>query len=182
MPAYRLFNLPKARDWCPIAWWNTKMGPEDLAEEAKEAVAQGYTAHKFKVRPWIDIYAQIEAVSAVTPPHYRIDVDWNEMLLNVGNAAPVLTALDRYERIAIYESPLPHDDLEGYRQLRRKIVRPLAVHFSYGHGAPPFAMIAQGESCDGFVVGGGVSSGKSSSQREGTHDTRARAVVHPRSR
>lgn len=158
VPAYRLFNLPKVRDWCPIAWWNTKMGPEDLAEEAKEAIARGYTAHKFKVRPWIDIYAQIEAVSAVTPPHYRIDVDWNEMLLNVGNAAPVLTALDRYERIAIYESPLPHDDLEGYRQLRRKIVHPLAVHFSYGHGAPPFAMIAQGESCDGFVVGGGVSS------------------------
>lgn len=156
VPAYRLFNLPKVREWCPIAWWNTKMGPEDLAAEAKDAVAAGYTAHKFKVRPWIDIYAQVEAVSAVTPPHYRIDVDWNEMLLNAGNAAPVLTELDTYERIAIYESPLPHLDLEGYRQLRGKITHPLAVHFPNGYGGPSFAPVAQAESCDGFVVSGGV--------------------------
>jgi L-alanine-DL-glutamate epimerase-like enolase superfamily enzyme len=99
----------------------------------------------------------VEAVSAVTPPHYRIDVDWNEMLLNVGNAGPVLTELDRYERIAIYESPLPHYDLEGYRQLRRKITHPIAVHFTYGGGAPPFASLMAAESCDGFVIGGGVS-------------------------
>jgi L-alanine-DL-glutamate epimerase-like enolase superfamily enzyme len=144
------------RDWCPIAWWNTKMGPEDLAGEAKDAVAAGYTAHKFKVRPWIDIYAQVEAVSAVTPPHYRIDVDWNEMLLNEGNAAPVLTALDKYERIAIYESPLPHLDLEGYRHLRGKITHPLAVHFPDGYGGPSFARVAQAESCDGFVLSRGV--------------------------
>lgn len=157
VPAYRLFNLPKVRDWCPIAWWNTKMGPEDLAAEAKDAVAAGYTAHKFKVRPWIDIYAQVEAVSAVTPPHYRIDVDWNEMLLNAGNATPVLTQLDQYERIAIYESPIPHDDLEGYRLLRRKVTHPIAVHFSYGGGAPPFSSLIAAESCDGFVIGGGVS-------------------------
>ncbi len=157
VPAYRLFNLPKVREWCPIAWWNTKMGPEDLAEEAKDAIAAGYTAHKFKVRPWIDIYAQVEAVSAVTPPHYRIDVDWNEMLLNAGNAVPVLTELDKYERIAIYESPLPHLDLEGYRHLRGKITHPLAVHFPNGYGGPSFAPVAQAESCDGFVVSGGVS-------------------------
>ena len=27
VPVHRLLNLPKVRDWCPIAWWNTKMGP-----------------------------------------------------------------------------------------------------------------------------------------------------------
>ncbi|MCB0139112.1 MAG: hypothetical protein KDE50_04305, partial [Caldilineaceae bacterium] len=105
VPVHRLFNLPKVRDWCPIAWWNTKMGPQDLASEAQDAVEQGYIFHKFKARPWICVYEQVEAISAVTPPYYRLDLDWNSMLLNVGTAAPVLQKLDTYERVSIYEGP-----------------------------------------------------------------------------
>ena len=152
VPLYRLLPLPKVRDWCPIAWWNTKTSPEALAEEARDAVAEGYTAHKFKARPWFDVYAQVEAIVAATPPHYRLDLDWNGMLLNAGNAAPVLAALDRVEQVAIYESPIPHADIEGYGQLRRQTTRPLAIHFD----DPPFAVAQSREMCDGFVVSGGV--------------------------
>lgn len=35
VPLHRLLNRPKVRDSCPIAWWNTKMSPEDLAGEAQ---------------------------------------------------------------------------------------------------------------------------------------------------
>jgi len=154
VPVHRLFNLPKIRDWCPIAWWNTKMGPEDLAAEAQDAVSQGYIFHKFKTRPWIDVYAQVEAISAVTPPHYRLDMDWNSMLLNVGTAAPVLQRLDQYERVSIYEGPIMQRDVEGLRELRRKVSKPIALHF----GQPPFHTAVRESVCDGFVIGGGVSS------------------------
>lgn len=152
VPVHRLLNLPKVRDWCRIAWWNTKTGPEDLAAEAKDAVAQGYIYHKFKARPWIDVYAQVEAVSEVTPPHYRLDIDWNGLLLNVGTAAPVLQKLDTYERISIYEGPIPQHDVEGLRELRRKVAHPVALHF----GIPPFPTAVREAVCDGFVIGGGV--------------------------
>ena len=148
VPVHRLFNMPQVREWCPIAWWNTKMPPEVLAEEAQDAVAQGYTAHKFKARPWFDVYAQVEAISAVTPPSYKLDMDWNSMLLNAGNATPVLTTLDRYERVALYESPIRHRDIEGQRWLRQKITHPLAIHF----GDPAFPIAVREEICDGFVV------------------------------
>ena len=151
VPVHRLFNLPKIRDWCPIAWWNTKMGPEDLADEARDAVSQGYIFHKFKTRPWICVYEQVEAVSAATPPHYRLDVDWNDMLLNVGNATPVLQKLDTYERVSIYEGPIP-GDVEGLRELRRKVAKPIALHF----GSVPFRTAVAEAVCDGFVIGGGV--------------------------
>ncbi|MFD2079101.1 galactonate dehydratase/D-galactarolactone cycloisomerase [Actinopolymorpha cephalotaxi] len=142
----------QVRERVPIAWWNTKMSPEALAEEAKEAVAAGYVFHKFKARPWLDVYAQVDQVSAVTPPHYRLDIDWNAMLLSAGDAAPVLRELDRRERVAIYETPIPHADLEGYRHLRDRVGRPLAVHLA----AQPFQAVVRQETCDGFVVEGGV--------------------------
>ncbi len=152
VPVHRLFNMPKVRDWCPIAWWNTKMGPADLAGEAQDALQQGYIFHKFKARPWICVYEQVEAISAVTPPHYRLDLDWNSMLLNVGTAAPVLQKLDGYERVSIYEGPILQHDVEGLRELRRKVAHPIALHF----GLPKFPTAVQESVCDGFVIGGGV--------------------------
>jgi len=152
VPVHRLFNLPKVRDWCPIAWWNTKMGPQDLAAEAQDAVKQGYIYHKFKARPFICVYEQVEAVSAVTPPHYRLDIDWNEQLRDVGTATPVLQKLETYERVAIFEGPIPQADGEGLRALRRKITHPIALHF----GVPPFPTAVREAVCDGFVISGGV--------------------------
>ena len=118
VPAYRLFNLPRVREWCPMSWWNVDMSPEDFAAEAREAVAKGYTSHKIKARPWWDVYGQVKAIRAATPPFYHIELDWNQMLANVGNAAPVLARLDQEEIVTLYESPIMQRDVEGLRQLR----------------------------------------------------------------
>ncbi|MBX0330616.1 hypothetical protein K2Z83_23440 [Oscillochloris sp. ZM17-4] len=150
----RLLNLPRVREWCPISWWNIDMPPEANAAEAQAALAAGYTSYKIKARPWFDIYDQVEAISRVTPPHFRLDIDWNQMLINQGNAAPVLAELDMQPRVAIYESPIMQRDIEGQRLLRQKTSRPLALHF----GEPPFPSVARDMVCDGFVVSGGVAS------------------------
>ena len=152
VPVYRLLNLPRVREWCPISWWNIDMPPEAFAAEAQDALAQGYTSYKIKARPWWDVYAQVEAISAVTPPQFRLDLDWNTMLINQGNAAPVLAELDKEQRIAIYESPIMQHDVEGQRLLRQKTTRPIALHF----GEPPFPTVVRDMVCDGFVVSGGV--------------------------
>jgi len=152
VPAYHLFNLPKVREAVPIAWWNIDFPPEALAEEAKDALAKGYTALKTKARPWWDVYEQVAQMSNVTPPHFKIDMDWNQMLINASNAAPVLNELDKEERVALYESPIFQRDTEGQRLLRRKTQKAIALHF----GDPPFPVAVRDEVCDGFVIGGGV--------------------------
>jgi len=152
VPAYRLFNQPKVREAVPIAWWNIDFPPEALAEEAKDALAKGYTALKTKARPWWDVYEQVDQMSNVTPPHFKIDMDWNQMLINASNAAPVLSELDKQERVALYESPIFQRDTEGQRQLRQKIKKAIALHF----GDPHFPTAVRDEVCDGFVIGGGV--------------------------
>lgn len=152
VPAYRLFNLPRVREWCPISWWNIDFPPEEFAAEAKEALEHGYTSYKIKARPWWDVYEQVKAISKVTPHYFELDLDWNQMLLNAGNATPVLTDLDEFERVSIYESPIMQHDIEGHHQLRQKIKHPIALHFAN----PPFPSVVRDEVCDGFVISGGV--------------------------
>ena len=154
VPVYKLFNLPRVREWCPISWWNVDMSPADFAAEASEAVSKGYTSHKIKARPWWDIYAQVEAISKATPEHYHLDMDWNQMLANASNAIPVLQRLDQMPRVSLYESPIFHHDVEGNRQLRSKISLPIAHHF----GNLLFPTVIRDEVCDGFVIGGGIKS------------------------
>ena len=154
VPVYKLFNLPRVREWCPISWWNVDMSPADFAAEASEAVSKGYTSHKIKARPWWDIYAQVEAISKATPEHYHLDMDWNQMLANASNAIPVLQRLDQMPRVSLYESPIFHHDVEGNRQLRSKISLPIAHHF----GSLLFPTVIRDEVCDGFVIGGGIKS------------------------
>ncbi len=142
----------KVRDATPISWWCSHASPEDWAAEAAAAVAAGYTSFKNKPRPWWDIYAQLEAVSAVTPPHFKLDLDPNASLQNSATAVPVLTRLAGYERVAMFETPIPQNDILGNRQIRRVVPRPLAMHF----GSPPFITAVREEVCDGFVVSGGA--------------------------
>lgn len=151
VPCYRLLGT-KVRDWCPIAWWVIDMPPDDWAEEAKAALQSGYTAMKLKARPWFDIFAQVDAISEVTPEHFALDVDFNAFLLNTANALPVLEELEDNERVAIFETPIPQSDVEGNKQLRRHLDKPIAHHF----GQPPIMTALKEDVCDGFVLTGGA--------------------------
>ena len=152
VPVHRLLGT-LVRDATPISWWCSHSSPEDWAAEATDAVAAGYTSFKNKPRPWWDVYAQVEAVSAATPPYFKLDMDPNGMLENAAQAVPVLTRLAAYDRVAMFETPIPQTDVLGNRQIRRVVPRPIAMHF----GSPPYITAVREEVCDGFVLNGGAS-------------------------
>jgi len=137
---------------CPLAWWCYDMPPHDWAAEARAGIATGYTAFKLKARPWFDIIEQVEAVSAATPAHAKLDLDFNALLVDAGHAKPVLTALAGYPKVAIFETPIPQTDVGGNRALRAAVPRPIAMHFD----SPPFLTAVKEDVCDGFVVSGGA--------------------------
>ena len=153
VPVYRLLGN-KVRDWCPVAWWSIDMPPEDMATEASRAVELGYTAHKQKARPYFDVIEQVEAVSKVVPNHFQIELDFNELLLNAGSAVPLLKELDTFPNVAMYESPVPQEDVDGNLRVRSQTRTPIVLHV----GVPSLATAIQQDMCDGFLVGGGVSS------------------------
>lgn len=152
VPCYKLMG-GKVRDWVPISWWSNEASPEEWAGEAGDAVESGYTSIKLKQRPWRDIVAQMEAVTAVVPPYFKLDLDANGSMQNAAAAMPIMKKLEQFDNVAMFETPIPQHDIMGNRQLRQVICRPIAMHF----GTPPYTTVIREEVCDGFVIGGGAS-------------------------
>ncbi len=151
VPVYRLLG-DKMRNACPISWWGIDMSPQDYAAEARDAMAQGYMSFKQKARGWWDVYEQIRLSSAVVPDNFKFDYDFNEHLLNAGNAITVLQELDKCPNVAIYEEPIPRGDVEGNRRIRAATRNPIALHYT---GENVVTNIRE-DMCDGYVVGGGA--------------------------
>lgn len=152
VPLYRLLGR-KHRDRPFISWWDIDMPGEDWVLECKEAIANGYTAFKTKARPWFDLDRQCQVLSKVLPPHFDIDFDFNAMLIDTSHAAKYLKEMEKYPNIAIWESPLPQENVAGNKLLRSQIHIPIAMHF----GSPPIMTALREDVCDGFVIGGGAS-------------------------
>ena len=152
VPCHRLMGS-QYRETCPVSWWAQDMKPEEWAAEAKTAEAQGFTNIKVKARPWFDIDQQLAAVCEAVSPHFKLDADFNGLLLGVDLAAPLISRLEqKYSNLAIVESPIPQEDVEGNALLRQKIHTPIAMHM----GNPPVMTAIREGVCDGFVIGGGV--------------------------
>jgi len=144
-PVHRLLGK-QARQWCPISWWDMDMSPEDYAAEARRAVAAGYTSFKQKARPWWDINEQARLTSEATPAHFKLDMDFNETLVNASVAIPVLRRLHKYPKIAMIESPIVQTDIEGMRRLRAMSKIGLALHYNL-----PLTIGLRQDVYDGFV-------------------------------
>jgi galactonate dehydratase len=147
VPTYTLLGR-KVRDAAPIAWWCIDMPAEDWALEAQRAMRLGYTDFKLKGRPWFDIVEQIGAVCRVVPDTSRIDVDFNEFLLDADNALTLLPELEEFPNVHIFESPIPQRDVEGNQRLRSALRSQVAHHY----GSPPVVTAVKEGVCDGFVL------------------------------
>jgi len=151
VPVHRLLGV-KVREWCPISWWAMDMPPEDWAQQCADAVKQGYMSSKFKARVWYDLHAAIRAILEVVPPQFKLDLDFNSTLDNAANAVEFLKTLEQYDQVAMIESPIPQGDVAGNLQIRRRIDRPVAMHY----GSPPIATVLAQDVADGFVIGTGA--------------------------
>jgi galactonate dehydratase len=152
VPLYRLLG-PKHRDRAFISWWDLDMAGDDWVLECRDALAQGYTAFKTKARPWRSLVEDCQTLSKILPPHFSLDMDFNDFLLDVSHATQVLQELAQLPNVEAFETPIPQADVAGNRFLRSQTRVPIAMHY----GNPPVMTALKEEVCDVFVVGGGTS-------------------------
>lgn len=144
VPAWRLLGR-QVRKRVPVAWWAIDMPPDDWAAEVRESIRRGYRDIKLKGRPWRDIYAQIDAVSAAASDDYRAAIDFNGFLVTSEKATEVLRRLDTRPRVHCCESPFYlQNDLDGARRLREAVDNLVVEHFN--------EKVLRADASDGFLV------------------------------
>ena len=113
------------------------------------------TTMKLKPRPWFDIVEQVEAIADAVPPSFKLDLDANATWQNAPNAMAVMSKLRDcrgWGNVAVFESPIPQDDIAGNQQIKSVIERPIAMHF----GSPPHSTNVRTPVADMYVIGGGA--------------------------
>ena len=118
VPIHRLLGQ-QVHEKTPLSWWNIDTYPEDMAADCKEALRQGYLAYKTKGRPWFDIYEQMDLATKEVPPEFKIDMDFNDTLLDAKTGMQIVKDLAEYPQTDIYESPIPQGDIPGNQAIRK---------------------------------------------------------------
>ena len=126
-PVAKLLN-PQARPTIVPTWWSMCFPPALMASEARLGAAQGYRVHKVKARPWEDPIAQAAAICAAIPKEMKVWVDANSSWGTVKKTIEITRELARFPNYFAIESPIPRQDLDGYRQLRGQLPLRLSEH------------------------------------------------------
>lgn len=157
--AGRRFNVPlyqmlggRMRDRAPLAWGIYQKPPQEMAEDAALARAQGYQAIKLKVgRALEDDLAAVKAVTAAAGADVPLRLDANGAWRSVAEAAAAIEAFAEAAPIAWIEQPLPRRNLEGLRLLRQRTGVPIMADESL-HSLRDAYELARAEAADVFNV------------------------------
>ncbi|ACB85122.1 o-succinylbenzoate synthase [Natranaerobius thermophilus] len=97
---------------------------DNLVEQVKSALEEGYQKIKIKVSPGFDINA-IEKVLKVIPDDINFWMDASASY-NIKNHLPILKQIDSYN-IDFLEQPLAHDDILEHSQLSQEVTTPICL-------------------------------------------------------
>jgi len=155
VPLHRMLG-DQVRDRCHISWWDIDLPAEDWISECHLAASQGYTSFKSKARPWWDLIEQTRQLCESLPEHFEVDLDFNGFGIDTAHCTRLLKDLEQFHNVVMYESPIPHNDVAGYRFLRDHTHVPISMHTATHFGEPSLETAIREEMCDGFVLTGGA--------------------------
>jgi muconate cycloisomerase len=147
-PVYKLLG-GLAQPKVLVNYWCGRKNPVDIKRVAERAVKGGFHGIKMKGRPGDPVVKAVEAVRQVAPD-LKMTVDFNGYHKTVAEFLPIGKGLDAVGNILVLEDPINKNDLAGYRELRRQLKSPIALHL-----ADPRAMIKaiREDACSIFNTG-----------------------------
>ena len=110
-----------------VNYWCGRKNPADMRRVAQRAVAGKFQGIKIKGRPGDPVVKAVEAIAAVDS-RLKVTVDFNGYHKTVEEFLPIGQGLDAAGNVLVIEDPINKKDLAGYRELRRRLKTPLALH------------------------------------------------------
>ncbi|MCZ6474419.1 MAG: hypothetical protein O6934_13375 [SAR324 cluster bacterium] len=138
VPAHRLLG-GAVRDTVYLNGWIGMLPPEEAAQAARDFSIQGFRSVKIKVGDGVE--ADRDRVAAVreAAPQIAIRIDANESL-QADTSIELAKAISRHD-ITLFEQPVPRDDLDGMKRVRKAIDFPVMADESIYDPASMMAVI-----------------------------------------
>lgn len=128
VPVHKLLGK-KARDEVAIDYWSGRATPEDLARKSRYAKGNGFRGIKIKCEYEDPNVERVRAIAEACGKGFRVTLDPNCRFYYPANAVTLADALGPLrESVAVFEDPVPKNDLSWYVLLRKKLQVPLALH------------------------------------------------------
>ena len=132
MTAARLLGA-QVRDKVAVDYWTSRRTPEDLARKAKEGKELGFHGIKIKCALEDPNIERLQAVADAVGTDFKVTVDPNCRFHQPHHAIAFADALgDLRQIVAVFEDPVPKDNLDWYVMMRQKLQVPLALHLGGG--------------------------------------------------
>ncbi|MBT4501271.1 MAG: hypothetical protein HOC74_26305 [Gemmatimonadetes bacterium] len=123
----------QVRDKVAVDYWTSRRTPEDLARKAKEGKALGFHGIKIKCALEDPNIERLQAVADAVGTDFKVTVDPNCRFYQPHHTIAFADALgDLRQIVAVFEDPVPKDNLDWYVMLRKKLQVPLALHLGSG--------------------------------------------------
>lgn len=126
VPVYRLLGGSTARRF-PVVELIGLGTPEEVAEEARNLVAEGYTGLRLKIGPHRDIECA-KAVRDAVGDDVTLRVDGNQAY-STSQAIKVARALERFD-VELFEQPTPWWDFKSLATVAKAVNMPIMPHES----------------------------------------------------
>lgn len=147
-PVYQLLG-GLAQPRVLVNYWCGRKNPTDMRRVAERAVKGKFQGIKVKGRPGDPIVKAVEAIASVSPA-LKVTVDFNAHHKTVAEFLPIGKGLDAAGNMLVIEDPIVKTDMAGYRELRRQLKTPIALHL--GNSKQMIAAI-KAEACAIFNTG-----------------------------
>ncbi len=152
VPVYRLFG-GAYRDRVPVSRCSGRMTPEDVAETARRAVAQGYRVLKMKATADDPVIERLEAIREAVGDQLRVNIDPNQRFHQPFRLFALVEQMRErgLHNVECFESPYNQKNLDWYVLARQKLSIPIALHLNVA--ADVFEAVKR-EACDWLNIGG----------------------------
>lgn len=119
----------QVRDRVLVDYWTARRTPADLARKVREGKALGFHGIKIKCALEDPNVERLQAVADAVGMDFKVTVDPNCRFHQPCHAVALADALGPLRQlVAVFEDPVPKDNLDWYVLLRQKLTVPLALH------------------------------------------------------
>ena len=147
-PVYQLLG-GLAQPKVLVNYWCGRKNPVDMRRVAERAVKGKFQGIKVKGRPGDPIVKAVEAIASVSPS-LKVTVDFNAHHKTAAEFLPIGKGLDAVGNMLVIEDPIEKSDMAGYRELRRQLKTPLALHLG---NSKQMIQAIKAEACTIFNTG-----------------------------